>query len=309
MAVDSIRESDDHPSICCLDGRFEEWGTQNSNHVAHGSFFSIIEIGPRDLKFWIKERRLQSFHASQRRTLCGDCGKKAEYDSSAVVGVRKEVGLASRPCGQQAITGLGFVKRARIEEENRRMLRQQHDFRRAADIVTDALMVFEEVEAIAVIGSVAKSLWKEVPRFSEFRRAGIEVWHECKDLDLAVWISSQLRLGALRRARDVALRKAYESGKGPSTANHQVEIFLIEPGTDKYLGRLCNFNECPKGKVDCRVPGCGAVPFNKCVDGFVPHADLLASASYAMLYQRGAGRLRSALDLPAAGEASGPRRD
>jgi hypothetical protein len=199
------------------------------------------------------------------------------------------------------------LKRAEIEEQNRYMLRLQHDFRRAADIVTDALMTFEEVEAIAVIGSVAKSLWKEVPRFREFRRAGIELWHECRDLDLAVWISSQLRLGALRRARDSALRRGYESGTGSSTASHQVEIFLIEPGTDRYLGRLCNFNECPKGKPECRVPGCGAVPFNKCVDGFVPHADLLASASYAMLYQRGAGRLRSALDLPEADDASRAR--
>jgi len=130
------------------------------------------------------------------------------------------------------------MRRAKIEEQNQRMLRQQHDFRRAADIVTDALMAFEEVEAIAVIGSVAKPLWKEVPRFSEFRRAGIEVWHECKDVDLAVWISSQHRLGTLRRARDLALRNAYEAGVGPSTANHQVEIFLIEPNSDRYLGRL-----------------------------------------------------------------------
>ena len=198
-------------------------------------------------------------------------------------------------------------ERAEIEEQNRYMLRQQNDFRRAADVVTDALMTFEEVEAVAVIGSVAKSLWKEVPRFREFRRAGIELWHECRDLDLAVWISSQLRLGALRRARDSALRRGYESGTGSSVANHQVDIFLIEPGTDRYLGRLCNYNECPKGKPECRVPGCGAVPFNKCIDGFVPHADLLASASYAMLYQRGAGRLRSALDLPETDDASGPR--
>ena len=193
------------------------------------------------------------------------------------------------------------MKRAKIDEQNRFLLRTQHDFRRAADIVTDALMAFEEVEAIAVIGSVAKSLWKEVPRFAEFRRAGIEVWHECKDLDLAVWISSQNRLGALRRARDTALRRAYETGRGPGVANHQVDIFLIEPGTDRYLGRLCNFNQCPKGKPPCEVPGCGAMAFNKRVDGFVPHADLLASAAYAMLYRRGTGRLRSALDLPEPG--------
>ena len=160
-------------------------------------------------------------------------------------------------------------------------------------------MTFEEIEAIAVIGSVAKSLWKEVPRFREYRRAGIEVWHECKDLDLAVWISSQHRLEELRRARDRALRKAYEAGTGPSTANHQVEIFLIEPGTDRYLGRLCNFNICPKGKPQCQVPGCGAIPFNKRVEGFVPRADLLAPAAYAMLYRHGQGRVRSALELPA----------
>ena len=194
------------------------------------------------------------------------------------------------------------MKRAEIEEQNRSLLRLQQDFRRAADIVIDALMAFEEVEAIAVIGSVAKPLWKEIPRFSEFRRAGIEVWHECKDLDLAVWISSQHRLGELRRTRDMALRKAYESGTGPGTTGHQVEIFLIEPGTDHYLGRLCDFNACPKDKPQCRVPGCGAVPFNKHVDGFVPYADLLASAAYAMLYRRGAGRLCSALDLPGAGD-------
>ena len=76
------------------------------------------------------------------------------------------------------------MKRAEIEEQNRYLLRLQYDFRRAADIVTDALMTFEEVEAIAVVGSVAKSLWKEVPRFREFRCAGIEVWHNAK---LSIW--------------------------------------------------------------------------------------------------------------------------
>jgi hypothetical protein len=110
--------------------------------------------------------------------------------------------------------------------------------------------------------------------------------------------SSQHRLGSVRRARDLALREGYVSGKGPSTANHQVEIFLMERGTDRYLGRLCDFNACPKDKPQCHVPGCGAIPFNKRIDGFVPHADLLASAAYATLYRRGAGRLRFAVDLP-----------
>src|ERR1700676_3197048 len=187
------------------------------------------------------------------------------------------------------------MRRAEIEKQNHFLLQQQRQFRVAADVVTDAWMAFPEVVAVAVIGSVAKRLWKEVPRFSAYRRQGIEVWHECKDLDLALWIDSQDRLRELRRAGERALRLAYESGLGVSVASHQMDVFLFEPETDHYLGRLCAFNQCPKGKFDCLVPGCGAIPFNKRVADFKPRADLLASAGDAMLYRRGEGRLRSAL--------------
>ncbi|HWE05299.1 MAG TPA: hypothetical protein VG274_01240 [Rhizomicrobium sp.] len=196
------------------------------------------------------------------------------------------------------------VRRAEIEEQNRYLLAQQHQFRRAADIVTDAWMAFAEVEAVAVIGSVAKALWKEVPRFRDFRREGTEVWHECKDLDLALWVDSQERLRDLRRAAGRALSESYATGSGVSVAGNQLDIFLIEPGSNRYLGRLCKFNACPKGKRDCLVPGCGTVPFNQRFEDFVPRADLLAPAGYATLYRRGMGRLRSALDLPAAGSSN-----
>jgi hypothetical protein len=113
-----------------------------------------------------------------------------------------------------------------------------------------------------------------------------------------VWIDSLDRLGDLRRAMGVALRTAGEAGTGPSTAEHQVDIFLIQPTSDRYLGRLCKFNTCPKGKPDCLVPGCGAIPFNKVFAEFSPRADLLASARQSMLYERNSGILMSALDLP-----------
>lgn len=187
---------------------------------------------------------------------------------------------------------------AAIAEENRLMLERQRQFRMAADVVTDAWMAFAEVLAVAVIGSVAKVLWKEVPRFREFRRERIDIWHECSDLDLALWIDSLHRLGDLRGAAHRALRKAYEAGTGISVASHQLDVFLIEPESDRYLGRLCPFNQCPKGKPDCLVLGCGAIPFNKRIADFTPSSDLLAPASYTMLYRRGVGRLRSALDLP-----------
>ncbi len=147
------------------------------------------------------------------------------------------------------------MRRAEIDEQNARLLRQQHLFRRTADVVTDAFATFPEVRAVAVIGSVAKKLWKEVPRFRAFRRARIEVWHECKDLDLAVWLDSQDRLGALRRALVLALKDALAAGTGISVADHQVDVFLFEPGSDRYLGRLCHYNSCPKDKPACDVPG------------------------------------------------------
>jgi hypothetical protein len=190
------------------------------------------------------------------------------------------------------------MRRSVIEDENKLMVRRQREFRQAADVLTDAFMEFPEIEAIAVIGSVVRPLWKEVPRFREFRRERIEIWHECGDLDLAVWITSLDRLSVLRRVRSKALRDAYAAGNGPGVVDQQAEIFLIEPGTNRYLGRLCYFNTCPKEKRDCLVPGCGTIPFNKIVDGFVPHVDLLAPAAHSMLYRRGLGRLMSALDLP-----------
>jgi hypothetical protein len=199
-------------------------------------------------------------------------------------------------------TSLNFwdeaMRRSEIEEQNRLLLRQQRQFRMAADVVTDALMDFPDIRAIAVIGSVAQKLWKEIPRFSEFRRARIEVWHECADLDLAVWLDSQNTLGAMRRALVQALNNAFKAGVDMSVTAHQVDVFLFEPDTDRYLGRLCHYNQCPKGKRNCLVPGCGMIPFNRVIDGFRPYADIVESVADTMLYERGRGRLRSALDLP-----------
>jgi hypothetical protein len=191
------------------------------------------------------------------------------------------------------------VRRTKIDEQNKILLDRQRNFRMAADVVAGVFMAFPEVQAVAVIGSVAKPLWKEVPRFKDFREQGIELWHECGDLDLAVWLTSQHRLDELRRTRDLALLKEVERGSGLGIAGFQVEVFLFEPASDVYLGRLCRFNQCPKGKPDCLTPGCGAIAFNKRVAGFMPDAGLLASVRETTLYERSAGRLRSALDLPA----------
>lgn len=191
------------------------------------------------------------------------------------------------------------MRRSDIKRENRGLLDRQRQFRAAADAVADAWAAFPEIRAIAVIGSVARPLEKEVPRFQPYRGEGIALWHECSDLDLALWLEFLNGLDSLRRARDRALRRLFEAGASFGVVGHQIDTFLFEPETNRYLGRLCAFNQCPKGRPDCRPPGCGAIPFAKIIPGFEPHDDLLAPARFAMLYERTAGRLRLAVDLPA----------
>mgnify|MGYP005870273893 CR=1 FL=1 len=185
-----------------------------------------------------------------------------------------------------------------MNQDNAFLLCTQQQFRRAADVVAEAWSAFPQVLSIAVIGSVAKPLWKEVPRFAPYRRRGIQLWHECKDLDLALWLDDMTDLGALRRAKVAALRAEHEKQRDFGTADHQVDVFLFEPRTDTYLGRLCNFNRCPKSRPECAAPGCGATPFMRQFPDFEVRADILANVEKATLYTRADGILRSAFSLP-----------
>ena len=143
-----------------------------------------------------------------------------------------------------------------IEQQNEGLLRRYRDFRRGADAVTTVWRAHPEVIAVSLIGSAARTPWKEVPRFEPYRRARIALWHECKDVDLALWLDHLDSLDALRRARARALRSLWDEAT-IGIASHQVDVFILEPVTDRYLGRLCDFNACPKGKTECRGRAAG----------------------------------------------------
>ena len=81
--------------------------------------------------------------------------------------------------------------------------------------------------------------------------------HECKDVDLAVYVTDTSHLRALQRARVAGLQPILKQ-KQIGVAHHQVDVFLIDSETGRYAGRLCRFRECPVAKPECRVPGCGA---------------------------------------------------
>jgi len=186
---------------------------------------------------------------------------------------------------------------AGIAEQNDSLLRRYRDFRRAADAVVALWRSRPEVAAVALIGSVAAAPWKEVPRFAPYRRARIALWHECKDLDLALWLAHMRDLDGLRRAKNRALRDLHEEN-GAGVASHQFDVFVLEPGTDRYLGRLCEFNRCPKGKPECLVAGCGAVPFLRQHEEFRWRPRALARDRAVPLFDRARGRLGRAVDLP-----------
>jgi hypothetical protein len=183
-----------------------------------------------------------------------------------------------------------------IAEENARMVRRQREFRRAAEYVTTAFAGVPEMERVVLIGSAAVPLKKEVPRFKRFRRAGVAIWHECNDVDLAVWVSSLDRLKDLQRARGRALNDLFAEAE-IGVAHHQVDIFLMEDGSDRYLGRLCGCGVCPKGKRECETPGCGSALFLQQLADFKWRPSALVPAGAVTLFDR-AARIDADEDCP-----------
>ena len=170
-----------------------------------------------------------------------------------------------------------------IKQQNQYLLKLQRDFRVAADHVAAALAGHPTVNKVVLFGSVAAPLCKEIPRFREYRRAGVEVWHECKDVDLAVWVDDLDCLPELRKLCARSLRGLFET-KNLGIADHQLELFIFDRYAGDYLGRLCYFNRCPKGNRDCDEPGCGDTPFLKITPGFRLYDDALDPRKTIILY-------------------------
>jgi len=189
------------------------------------------------------------------------------------------------------------ITRRQIAEEDRSMLLRQAQFRLAADAVATELAASPEVAAIALIGSVARPLWRERSPFSPFRQQHIDILHHCKDVDLAVWLDHLDGLHTLNRARGEATRRLFAE-RNVGVAHHQVDIFLFQSGGNDYLGRLCTFSTCPKGKRDCDVPGCGRTALLRQHEDFTVWPNMLQEDRIVRLYARDSGILRRAADLP-----------
>ncbi len=161
-----------------------------------------------------------------------------------------------------------------ISEENRRTQQRQKDFRLAAEYVAQAFRQISAVGKVMLFGSVATPLQKEKPRYRKYRRTGIPMLHKCKDVDLAVWVNDSGCLRTLQKARSRVLTLLLEE-HSVRVAHHQVDVFIMEPDSDRYLGRLCTYSQCPKGKQECHVHGCGSTPLLRQHEDFELNASAL----------------------------------
>jgi predicted nucleotidyltransferase len=168
---------------------------------------------------------------------------------------------------------------SQLNDDDRNTLRRCEDFRAAASCVAEAFARTATVRRVALFGSVASR-----PRIESGRwRRGY--LHEPKDVDLAVWLDDVTDLDSLRRLSAQALNRLWHD-KGMGVAHHQVDVFLLD-AADKYLGRLCHFNQCPKHKPQCQAEGCGNVSFLQQHDGFTFDSVVsLDPARIVILYER-----------------------
>lgn len=201
----------------------------------------------------------------------------ADGDLEMAPGTSREEMLSDEITSETSYEEMGIweqsapVSGGEIADQDRLLLRRRDAFRRCAELFAKVAARLDFVQRVVLFGSVAAPLIKEVPRFSRLRRARIAVWHECKEVDVAVWVSDFTRLRELKRAVADAtnLWQAIAHHEClPGVAHHQVDVFLMEPGTDRFRGNLCHFGQCPKGKPECEIAGCGASPFLRLYEDF-----------------------------------------
>ncbi len=176
-----------------------------------------------------------------------------------------------------------------LERHERYVANRRASLRRAAELVAGEFAAFPFVERVVLFGSVAEPVKRETPRFRELRALAGSVSHDPKDVDLAVWVTDLTQLHLLRRAAGCAIgqhEKEIHVKLWPGVPHHQVDVFLLEAGTDRFRGNLCHFGQCPKGKRECEVAGCGAQPFLQLFANFNLEGRGLRSPQAVVLFER-----------------------
>ena len=92
------------------------------------------------------------------------------------------------------------VSAGEIAQENTAVLKRRDSFRRVAEMAATGFGKLPFVQKVVLFGSVAAPPKKEGPRFRRLRRARVEIYHECNEVDLAIWVADLTQLRELKRA-------------------------------------------------------------------------------------------------------------
>lgn len=147
--------------------------------------------------------------------------------------------------------------------------RSREELRIAGTYVAREFSLLPEVVRVVLFGSVAEP--------------GV---NQCRDVDLAVWLTDLSRLKALQNARGEALNRLL-SVREIDVMPVQVDVHLLEPGRDRYRGRLCYFSECPeRHREPCMVDGCGAQPYLRQMEEYRHDRERFALGNREILFER-----------------------
>jgi len=150
------------------------------------------------------------------------------------------------------------VRRAAIEEQNRDLLRDSEIFasRRMSCATPGRASPKSKPWPSSFRRQDAVEGGSTVPRNSVGKgsRSGTNA-------PISIWRCGSTRSGGsaiCAGAPEKSLARGFEAGVGISVVGHQLDVFLFEPASDRYLGRLCHSAPAPKAKLECLVLGCGA---------------------------------------------------
>ena len=252
-----------------------EW-IEDRFFTKHGHYSPESQSSPENQAEHPAENSLLIDHGQAISRMCSEMGIR-EDDDEALELANELIGNRKRD---------NPVSDGEIHETDQRMLRHQTGFRNAARAVAGHFAAMPEVQQVRIFGSVALPLWKEVPHHPRLRHRNIRVYHECANIDLAVRVTSPVAADRMCKACSRVVADLTEQEIYLNIAHHTFSIHLIDDATDRYLGMACHFNQCPKHKRECQVPGCGAAPFVRILPDFKLKPHRLNSSNSQVLFQR-----------------------
>jgi|GEM_PF-723906 len=252
-----------------------EW-VEDRFFAKHGHYAPVSEATPENQAEHPAENSLLTDHSDAISKMCYQMGIREDDDEAfELAGELIERRERETP-----------VSYGDIHEEDQRMLRRQMGFRNAARAVAGHFAAMPEVQQVRIFGSVALPLWKEVPYHSRLRRKNIRIYHECSNIDFAVWVTSPAHADRMRKACSRVVNDLTNQHIFLHIAHHTFCIHLIDQARNRYLGMVCHFSKCPKRHRDCQVPGCGASPFVQILPWFKLKPQRLNEFNSQILFQR-----------------------